>query len=597
MSENDFSQRYNRHVLKKEASHLLSGVEGATDRETARHRLRVRAREMLSDCFRSRIDPPAQELIRVRDSANAIIDVLNERSEIRSQFSVAQALWDTALGKTRDDLQPGFYAEIIQWVRGMDNRATFQYPDTSYDNHLSGRPAALARSDALDRLWAFAEAHMARFDDGLSDQARQRRDRRRQHILATIGGNESDWADWRWHTAHVVTDVDTLALLVPLSEKERTAVAMATANGLPFGVTPYYLSLMDDPADQRDRAIRAQVLPPMEYVQYMARYRGEHQHSCDFMLESDTSPVDLVTRRYPAIVILKPYNTCPQICVYCQRNWEISQPLAPDALADPNQIEQALAWIEEHSAIREVLITGGDPFMLSDEQLGSLLERVARLKNIDIIRLGTRTPVTCPMRITEDLAQLLGSFREIGQRDVAVVTHIEHPYEITLDTAHAVDRLRRAGISVYNQLVYTFFVSRRFENACLRLLLRRIGIDPYYTFVPKGKEETNLYRVPLARVLQEQKEEARLIPGLRRTDEAVFNVPGLGKNYIRARQHRDLLTVLPNGARVYEFHPWEKNIASCPTFVTTDVPILDYLARLAEHGENPDEYESIWYYF
>ncbi|HPO09019.1 MAG TPA: KamA family radical SAM protein, partial [bacterium] len=176
-------------------------------------------------------------------------------------------------------------------------------------------------------------------------------------------------------------------------------------------------------------------------------------------------------------------------------------------------------------------------------------------------------------------------------------THIEHPYEITPDMVNAADRLRREGIAVYNQLVYTFYVSRRFEAALLRRLLRLVGIDPYYTFNTKGKEETKAYRVPIARLLQEQKEEARILPGLERTDEAVFNVPGLGKNYLRAHQHHDLLSIRPNGARVYEFHPWEKNIAPQNTYVGDDIPILDYLNRLREIGEDPADYQTIWYYF
>jgi len=84
---------------------------------------------------------------------------------------------------------------------------------------------------------------------------------------------------------------------------------------------------------------------------------------------------------------------------------------------------------------------------------------------------------------------------------------------------------------------------------------------------------------------------------LERTDEAVFNVPGLGKNYLRAHQHHDLLSIRPNGARVYEFHPWEKNIAPQNTYVGDDIPILDYLNRLREIGEDPADYQTIWYYF
>ncbi|WP_054694663.1 hypothetical protein [Desulfosarcina cetonica] len=179
-----------------------------------------------------------------------------------------------------------------------------------------------------------------------------------------------------------------------------------------------------------------------------------------------------------------------------------------------------------------------------------------------------------------------------------MVTHAQHSYEITPDTAAAVDRLRKRGIPVYNQLVYTFFASRRFEAAFLRRILTRIGIDPYYTFNTKGKEETLDYRVPIARLLQEQKEEARLLPGLSRTDEAVYNVPGLGKNYLRATVHRDLISILPDGSRLYEFHPWEKNISrTAKTHISEDVPILDYLQRLAAIGESVHDYGTIWYYY
>jgi lysine 2,3-aminomutase len=112
----------------------------------------------------------------------------------------------------------------------------------------------------------------------------------------------------------------------------------------------------------------------------------------------------------------------------------------------------------------------------------------------------------------------------------------------------------------------------------------------------KGKRDALAYRVPIARILQEQKEEARLLPGGRRTDEPAFNLPALGKNYLRALQHRDLLSILPDGSRVYKFHPWEKSIVRRGTYVGADVPILDYLQRLAAIGEDTRNYGSIGYY-
>ena len=201
------------------------------------------------------------------------------------------------------------------------------------------------------------------------------------------------------------------------------------------------------------------------------------------------------------------------------------------------------------------------------------------------------------MRITENLVSILRRYIRPGRRDISLVTHVEHPYEVTPETATAVLRLRTAGIPVYNQQVYTFFTSRRFETALLRHVLRRIGVEPYYTFNCKGKSETADYIVPIARLLQEINEEARLLPGLTRTDEPVYNVPGLGKNYLRAVQHHDLISVLPDGSRVYEFHPWEPKAAGYQNYVGVDVPILSYLERLKSIGEDPKDYTTIWYYY
>jgi lysine 2,3-aminomutase len=335
----------------------------------------------------------------------------------------------------------------------------------------------------------------------------------------------------------------------------------------------------------------------MEYVQEMRKYAQGDAQSLDFMREADTSPVDCITRRYPRVVILKPFNTCPQICVYCQRNWEIKPAMAPNAMARKDALDRALQWIRTHPAIKEVLVTGGDPLALGDSVLMRILQAVAAIDHVECIRIGTRIPVTLPMRITDDLARFLGSLRQPGRREVCVMTHVEHVAEVTPEFVAAVNRLKTNGVSVYNQLVYTFYVSRKFEAAALRTLLRKCGVDPYYTFVMKGKKETDAFRVPMARILQEQQEEARLLPGLHRTDAPVFNVPGLGKNYVRALQNRDLVAIKEDGARVYEFHPWEKNIVERESYVGEDIPILEYLAKLQALGENLQDYASIWYYY
>lgn len=120
---------------------------------------------------------------------------------------------------------------------------------------------------------------------------------------------------------------------------------------------------MDFEADRaRDYAVRAQVIPTLNYVESMISARDSAEHSMDFMLERDTSPVEGITRRYPMIAILKPVLTCPQICVYCQRNWEIEDVHSSDSILSKDKLDKALQWLSDTPEINEVLLTGGDPF-------------------------------------------------------------------------------------------------------------------------------------------------------------------------------------------------------------------------------------------
>jgi lysine 2,3-aminomutase len=234
---------------------------------------------------------------------------------------------------------------------------------------------------------------------------------------------------------------------------------------------------------------------------------------------------------------------------------------------------------------------------MKDESLRRILKELAGKDHVYRIRIGTRTPVVLPMRWTDNLVKIISEFHEPGRREIAIVTHFEHSYEITPEAMLAVQKIRKAGIGVYNQEVFTIENSRRFESAKLRRDLRLIGVDPYYMFNMKGKEETRRYMVPIARIMQERKEEARLLPGLDRTDESVFNVPKLGKNHLRAWQDHRLVMILHDGSRVYEFHPWEKNIKPVPPYNYIDVPIYDYLEELAARGENIRDYRTIWFYY
>ena len=529
-------------------------------------------------------------------------EMISIRSERISHFSIIKRLWQAIHDREtpgEEPLSESFYADLEHILAGMSGKsAVYVSGELPEFVHMSGIEAAVTRSDELDTLASHTLAWIGRYAHGLQPEVIERRRENRGRILARLGGSEDDWGDYRWHLRHLLRNSTTIGGLIELTDAERGAIDRARASRLPFGVTPYYASLMDREAHRRDdHAVRAQVLPPPFYVDTMREHDNDRAEYFDFMRETDTSPVDLITRRYPHIAIFKPYNTCSQICVYCQRNWEINDVLFPEALALPEKIDRAIGWLSDHPAITEVLVTGGDPLVMPDHVLAGILDRLAAISHIERIRIGSRIVVALPQRMTEALADLLARHHLPGRREMALITHFEHPYEVTPEAMEAVQKVRRRGISVYNQAVFTMENSRRFELVALRRQLRLIGVDAYYTFCAKGKDETRDYRVPIARLQQEVKEEARLMPGLVRTDEPVYNVPRLGKNYLRAEQNHALVTILPDGSRLYEFHPWEKNLTLAPTYLHKDIPILKYLQELERRGEEIEEYRSIWYYF
>lgn len=594
------TSKFTYAYIKSKVPEIFDLAINSSDLDTLRHNLSNFAFRKQYESFDSNDSFSIDSIIRIRDCANAFQRILTRRSEEKAGFSLAKAIQDMAQGIPRSDLTPAFYAELLHLLLGLQGRGPGRSLSDSLllPTNLTGREAARFRSRQLNELSVEMQIRIQKITSGLDEESIIRRKKHQKKIQTFFQANDADWEDWQWQIKHILRDPEVIQQLIPLSEDEKNAMIQARNSKLPFGITPYYLSLIDDElSSSRDCSIRAQVMPPLSYVEKMDQTNRKDGH-LDFMRETDTSPENLITRRYPNICIFKPFNTCPQICVYCQRNWEIEDAMEPEAMASPEQIETAIKWIEQHPAIKEVLITGGDPLAMTDDEIKAILDRIAQIPSIERIRIGSRILVTMPMRITDNLVNILTQYRVPGKRQVVIVTHVQHPYEITPDMIHAIERLCSRGISIYNQLVYTFYVSRRFEAAYLRQLLARIGIDPYYTFSTKGKEETNAYRVPIARILQEQKEEARLLPGLSRTDEAVYNVPGQGKNYLRAWQHRDLIAVLPHGARLYEFHSWEKKISSnVTTYVHEDIPILEYLQRLEAMGEDISDYETIWYYF
>ncbi|MBU0988103.1 MAG: KamA family radical SAM protein [Proteobacteria bacterium] len=569
--------------------------------EIKRENIKKLFSELLLATFSDNQDIPPLEWIMTLDTITMFRSIITPRSERLTEFSLLQYV-DNLLHQPDltglPDPDPGFFAELEHLLKGIMGKTGIYDEKVPAFIKYEGIKAAQLRSADLSRMARKSKKFIDRYACGLDHDVIRKRSINKTRILKYFHATDFEWEKWTWHTRNIIRNADVLQDLVNLTETECRAVTLARQFKIPFGITPYYLSLLDhSPADGQDRAVRAQVIPTLHYIETLKTLKDNSECSMDFMLERDTSPIEGITRRYPMIVILKPVMTCPQICVYCQRNWEIEDVYSPYAVLPREKLQKAIQWIANTPEINEVLITGGDPLLLSNKKIENLLFRISNIKHVERIRIGTRIPVTLPQRITDSLVRSINSFHSPGKREIIVVTHFEHPYEITPQSMEAVQKFRRYGIKVYNQLVYTFFNSRKFEAVALRHKLRLIGVTPYYTFNTKGKEETADYRVPIARLIQEQQEEARLMPGTVRTDEIVFNVPGLGKNYLRAFQHHDIISILPDGRRVYEFHPWEKKLLLADTYVYNDVSIYNYLKRLKAVGENPSDYKNIWYYY
>ncbi len=569
--------------------------------EEKRKKIRKLLAKRLISTFDDTPEIPSLKWVLTRDAIGICQRIISSRSETLSDFSFLKYLNDMIheSGKnTAEKPSPGFFAELNHLLRGISGDVEVYPKSVPAFSKYSGIKAAKLRSASLSKMSKDAKKFIDRYPCGIDDDAKRRRYNNKLRILRYFKATDFEWTNWRWQIHHTIKEVDTLKDLVHLTKDEYNAVKLAQKHRIPFGITPYYLSLIDYvPGKKRDDAIRAQVIPSIHYIKTLLEHRAHDDSSLDFMLEKDTSPIEGITRRYPNIVIIKPVLTCPQICVYCQRNWEIEDVHSRSAALSKSKLDAALNWIANTPEINEVLITGGDPLLLSNEKIENLLYKLSKMKHIERIRIGSRTLVTLPQRITEALIKDVSHFHIPGKREILIVTHFEHPYEITHQSMDAVQKFRRHGIEVYNQLVYTFYNSRKFEATLLRHKLRLIGVTPYYTFSAKGKEETEDFRVPISRLLQEQKEEARLMPGTVRTDEVVFNVPRLGKNYLRAVQHHDVISMLPDGRRIYEFHPWEKKLALADTYVYKDVSIYKYLKKLQSYGENISDYNSIWYYY
>jgi len=291
--------------------------------------------------------------------------------------------------------------------------------------------------------------------------------------------------NWRWQMRHQVRTAEDNLGTLKLSDSEQSGF-LNLQKIFNAGATPYYVSLMD-PTNEFC-PIRLQALPRQEEL-------SDALGKQDPLGEVDHSPVREVVHVYPDRVAFCVAQLCPVYCRYCFRKRRDDE---EGLHFNRNIIERGVAYIASNPSIRDVLITGGDPFIASDQAIESLLEKLRAIKHIEVIRFGTRTPVTLPFRVTNKLAKILAKYHPIW-----VNTHFNSPKEITPEAQLALANLTNAGIPVGNQAVLLKGINDTPETMlelCRSLIKNRVR--PYYIFHAHMIAGTEHLRVPVNRGLE-----------------------------------------------------------------------------------------------
>ncbi len=297
----------------------------------------------------------------------------------------------------------------------------------------------------------------------------------------TFGASDADWRDWRWQQRNALATAEDLARVVTLGPEERRGLA-AAAGRARVAVTPYYASLMD-PAHP-SCPIRLQAIPsPAEAAAAPGDLRdplGEDVHR----------PAPAIVHRYPDRALLLAVDRCPVYCRHCTRR---RLTLGEAAGHDRAALEEAVAYVRAHPGIRDVIVSGGDPLVLSDDRLGEILAALRAVPHVQILRVATRAPVVNPMRVDAALARLLRRHAPLF-----VITHFNHPKECTAEAREACETLVDHGVPVENQTVLLRGVNssaRILKDLFERLLTFRVR--PYYLHQGDLAEGTAHLRTPL----------------------------------------------------------------------------------------------------
>lgn len=300
------------------------------------------------------------------------------------------------------------------------------------------------------------------------------------------GISAREWNDWHWQVANRVRTADRLQSMLSLSSEEQQALGQ-TGIKLPFAVTPYYLSLV--PADGPGHPMRRAVVPT---IHELTRGPGEAD---DPLGEESQSPVHGLVHRYPDRVLFLVHDFCSTYCRYCTRSRVVGH---GSLNANQARLEQAIQYISATPTIRDVLLSGGDPLLLSDNKLEWLLARLRLIPHVEIIRIGTKIPAVLPQRVTPKLTRMLRRYHPLWMS-----LHFMHPDECTPETHRACEMLADAGIPLGSQTVLLNGIND--DVATMKKLLHglmKMRVRPYYLYQCDPITGSSHFRTPVARGLE-----------------------------------------------------------------------------------------------
>ena len=313
---------------------------------------------------------------------------------------------------------------------------------------------------------------------------------RRYELFPNV--TDEQWNDWKWQVKNRIETLEDLKKYVTLTPEEEEGVKK-TLQTLRMAITPYYISLIDP--NNPDCPVRKQAVPTGKET---------YQSPADLLdplHEDEDSPVPGLTHRYPDRVLLLITDMCSMYCRHCTRRRFAGQKDGESAI---DRIDRAIEYIAKTPQVRDVLLSGGDSLMVSDERLEYIISRLRQIPHVEIVRLGSRTPVVCPQRITDDLVNMLKKYHPVWLN-----THFNHPQEVTKEAAEACAKLANAGIPLGNQTVLL-----RGVNDCVNTMkklmheLVKMRVRPYYIYQCDLSMGIEHFRTPVSKGIE-------IIEGLR----------------------------------------------------------------------------------